>query len=808
MRSRACCVALLILSGVRTAVADPPILVHEYGDLSRLAVEGNETFTGDQIRCALEQNLEMVALTRPHSSFAQLTKVAARLIRDGYLKAGFADAIVDVVYDDKRDVVVASIQEGPRYRCGAIEVAGVDDDLGEIIRQRLTHPFLLPDDLVEGVQDEWTGEFTSGFNQKGEAVEQAPARWVADKPANFHPTARAADEKRVTQTLWEAGRYGAEVAVSLQTADNGSATMHVDVKNAGTPVVITEIVVDGAQKNSTEDVLSFLELQAPLDYTAELQRKLTARLWDCGRFRWFELNLENADDPGDEPAPPSRLRIELKEFSGAPLLTEELDEVDQVLCRAAHWLTTQGGRTSDLVVRLHLDCDRGLEQMQCAVGANGGAVANTSFRLHEDLPPVNWTLGAEKGRLVATSEQTGRAYRCDFTGSLRPSMRVAGDRDVGAAGQQVSMKLGMEVKSDSDDRVRLQFVASPMAMLYLAHRYDPECTLSDGVLTIRSEYVEARFDAETGRWIHFTASLDESEDCEISFEEHGFEETSAHIRDVQEKDVVGSLSTFIAGELGALVQQPEYRADSLITLAAFSSSLSDRLEHRPETEAQPTALHERFRIPLRSDDTLYLPPGVIQTALNLNSLLYPYGSTFRTFGQELVLGYGTHDRNASDVVEQLMNSKTAGPLFYWYAAEVLRLLNRRNSLWVAHKGLTRLDRERFVEDCRQLLTREGVFHEIAAECLSTLRDMDDQQLDALLALVAEPERRAAMIGNLRKDAATDDDVLLSLLGELWDAKLQDLVRERLETLSGGPEIRNANRRSVPDPTIHATALVP
>ena len=216
-----------------------------------------------------------------------------------------------------------------------------------------------------------------------------------------------------------------------------------------------------------------------------------------------------------------------------------------------------------------------------------------------------------------------------------------------------------------------------------------------------------------------------------------------------------------------------------------------------------------FRIPgppNRRQTTL--PPDVLQLAYQANTVLFPRDSTFWTFGRECVHGFALKDQQAFVNVERLLKSYATGPLMSLYAAELLRHLTPRVSQVIAREGLNRLARHRFVDDCRQLLNRNDIVNDVIEDCLATLRDMEDEQLNTLLAPIVGPERRTVMIGALRDDGSSDDDMVFLLLGEFWDAGLQELVRGRLETLRGGPEIRNANREQVPDATIRTTALAP
>lgn len=813
MRLHVCSIALLLSFASLSVTAAPPLLVKEHSDLSRLVVEGNETFTADQIRDELERNLELLALRRRLAPYQEFEQALARLIRDGYLQAGFADASVDVTFDEERKAIVARVHEGQRYEYGDIEVTGVAEDLSALIQRRLTRPYLPVDAVVSGVHDEETGDLLYGFDDRGQPVEETAAIWIHGKPANFHRFTTEGLRKAVLQAFWDGGFEGADVDVKL--LPNGEiARLHVDVTDPGAPIMIDEVIVSGAERNSPESVLAWLGIQTPVQWTPDLRRRLNQKLWDCGRFQSFSVKVDTPEDLGD--GDPTRLHVELIEYDEAPLLTEELNEVDRILCRAAQWLTSSGGRTSDLVFCLRSgvehDSGRPLIQVQSVVSPARGLITELEWRTASEGEPRSYVFAMEPDRWFVQSGLTGRRleYHFQHPPAIKLNLGLVGLPDPDSE-RHVSMRFGFGISS-SHDGTHVRLAAAPMALLYEARFGEPECTISDGILSIRSARIAADFEAATGRWIRFDLldRLFDDDSVAFRFEEQAFErEISRHRDRAGDQPVVNSIPAFVARELNALTSAEDAaNAESLVTLTAFSSELATRLKQRDADPPGDENRRESFYIPWMPDEPPVIPMDMVGIVLGGNRLLFPRESSFGTFGRELLLAYVMRDRQATGNIERLLESYSTGPLMYWYAAEVFRFLSPVVAQTIAREGQKRLDRRRFESDCRQLLTRNNIVRDVIEDCAASLRGLDDRQLDALFSPVIPPEQRAPLIAALRRDGNSDLDVIVSLLGELWNAKLRELLRQRLITLSGGPEIRNATREPGARESLRATALAP
>lgn len=176
-----------------------------------------------------------------------------------------------------------------------------------------------------------------------------------------------------------------------------AATLHVDLADGESPLVIDEVIVDGADRHPPRDVLEFLGLQVPFAYPMQVQHELGRKLWGCGRFRHFSLKLDRPAG-GRLADAPSRLRIRLAEYNHAPLLTEELNDVDLALCKAGNWFTTEAVRTGDFLYHRRLvgisgeDPESPYLRTQIVLSSGRGGIVNLEWML-----PV---YGAEDSRSV------------------------------------------------------------------------------------------------------------------------------------------------------------------------------------------------------------------------------------------------------------------------------------------------------------------------------------------------------------------------------------------------------------------------
>lgn len=817
MRFYVCCFVALLLCGSETAIARRPVLVKDHGDLSRLVVEGNETFTADEIRDALNRIPLLFSLRRRLAAYSEFEQALARLIRDGYLHAGFADVDVTVTFDEERDVIVATIQEGARYKCGGIAVSGVPDELAALICRRLTEPYLAFDEIVAGVHDEETAELLYGLNAAGEPVEPTDAVWSPGKPADFHQQPEERYLEPVTEALRDAGFDGTEVNVKLvPSAEGDVAVLEVNVLDPGVPIVIEDVVVTGAERHSRESVLAFLGLKLPVHWTPELRQRLNQRLWDCGRFQTFSVTLETPQEETSDDG--TRLRIDLLEYDGVPLLTEELNEVDQILCRAARWFSAKAGRTSDMVVSARVEdqgqdaVSAGYRQLNAVVSSQRGVVADLQWTRAGQRKPQSYTLVLEPDRCRIASALTDRSFELRFQDPKEFQLQLAltGEQDSDSS-NPMSLKYGLHYTSATETGICVQLAAAPMVMLYHARLDNPESTIVDGVLSIRSPYMTAEFEADSGRWISlFLGNLKSvGYDIKVRFEEDAFDRATGQLSESEDdQPILASLPEFIAGELVAFASQGDVEVAESLT--ALSVSLGARLKHRIDTAPHTEHRREFFQIPWAPVEAAATSQEVIGFGASANALLFPYDSPFGTFGREVLSGLATGDEQTTGNIYELLRAYTSGPLMYWYAAEVFHSLMNLPAIAraISPEGLNRLGRHRFVNDCRQLLTRDDIVRDVIEDCVTSLRELDDSQLHALFAPVVPPEQRTAMIAAIRRDGSSDLDVLLSLLGELWDAKLQDLFRQRLTTLSGGPRIQSANREPAPRDSIRSTALAP
>src|SRR5664279_2274048 len=122
-------VLLLILqvhcaSGVEIPTGAPG-RVGDLGDPARLSIEGAQTFTEGDIRRALGSDLDYLVAAHPEATLSECLTALEDRVRAGYRDCGFPDVVVQARFDLPARRIVAKVTEGPRFRCGALQVTGL-----------------------------------------------------------------------------------------------------------------------------------------------------------------------------------------------------------------------------------------------------------------------------------------------------------------------------------------------------------------------------------------------------------------------------------------------------------------------------------------------------------------------------------------------------------------------------------------------------------------------------------------------------------------------------------------------------------
>lgn len=787
--------------------ADKPLLVREHGDLSRLEITGCRTFTADSIRRALEANLELLPAARPLAPLTTFERTLQRLIEEGYRSAGFPDVRVSAAWDEQRSAVVVQIEEGARLRCGEVRVAGVEDRLADTLRRGMTERAV----PSRGIAVRPVGTAAHYKEPDHESGEESDPVWQPGNPASFHPSLLRRVEQLAETALREAGWWRPSLVAAVVRNDaSATADLVLHVRDPGVRAVVREIAVEGNERDTRESVLAYLDLREGVPYSGELEQSIQQRLYDSGRYRDTECRLEEL--VGQAGA--LRLLIRVWEYAASPPLDQPLDEVDQVLVKAAQWLSRLGQGEHDLVVRVdwNRDSDGPLRlgrrefasiRLRLIVSGRRGCLLDAELVPLDRPAPVRFAVVLESERMHWYSGLSGRVYGGTFREpiALQPTLRLKGEREIGPEGEQVSLTGHMKLNSGQQAAsTSFQFDAAPIVFLDARRRHGGAASLDGDRLVLQGRWFRIVVDRTSGQLLECDLMNEETQAAVFTvrtgrraFEAAWQEVCSMQAGNEHEPNTSGVLpaKALLTDELPEVLAFLGYDPFSGPSIGArFIARELQRLEERRTTNMEPKA--PAFAIPFPNDGEDAGQRGFFQAALAFNALLFRRDSRPGTLGRELVAALALQDADAWKNVQTLLESTHNGPLVYWYAAEVFRFVNPALAVRLSETGLGRLDADRFVTDLRDFLGGDAFISGLPADLIVRLRALTAEERSALLSLAGDPARERRLAELIADESRPIEETVSRLLDELWETNIRNLVRARLRQIRGVGTIHAAS----------------
>jgi hypothetical protein len=406
----ALCALLLLVS---SAVGDDR-LVGNLGDPKCWRFSGVESFDSTQMRVVLPTRFALLAASHPYAPAESLLQELREAVELGYRTRGFPDAKVDANINPDGQFVDVSVREGPRFRCGDLRITGNDGVPAEALRTRLIDVAGEPqergrfEDVMDMVVCAARRYAERGRDRKADI-------WNPGAPARFDRFLEANVQHCLREEFEQRGYYMAKVRAQVVRNDsNGTADLHLEIEE-GPRALIGEVSIQGAERNTREQILNVLNLDRGGAFDRELPARLETRLCETGRFRHVKVtargksksdgrnpgdvflspvrqlpdlpgavDTENADDgntadssnesrnellkrltatrKSDDPtAEPIRetahLNILVEEHEQVPALNEPLSETQQVFVKLAEWIRHWGTGESgyDLTIDVEID---------------------------------------------------------------------------------------------------------------------------------------------------------------------------------------------------------------------------------------------------------------------------------------------------------------------------------------------------------------------------------------------------------------------------------------------------------------------
>jgi hypothetical protein len=810
-----------------------------WADADRVTVTGAHAFRPEQIRKALRTDLEFQVAGSVTAPLAPFLDVVARRVRAGYQLESFPRADVTAHLNRDKSQIELSIDEGPRFICGAIRIDGAEKIDAERLREWLTvkHPRsgsrLAGFEIVGGKSEpRWRAA-------AGGPVTYEDLAWEVGAPACFDELSTSELLSKVTRGLADQGYRSAKFDMSLPLDNSAnSASLEIHISDEGPQALIDRIEVTGSDRDTAEDVCQYLGVKAGDLYTDFERHRIVYQLSSSGRY----LGQQVSTVASENPQRPIVLRIKLLDYDLATPLRDPLSPAEEALLKCREWVLAATDRGDDLTLRFVLPEG----EVAATYSAAQGLMLQLPVIPAKDPDGKSEVHGqqvfiARRGEILYLHAPWTRRFQA---GVPSQSQIIVNLQAVASAKRtpedsQFAFMMGMGANykgaRSEPSPILLSFDLLPASILSLAHARDAICQSEDGVLTITwpESPGRIRIEAATGRLLEFSmfGDDDDTSSLEVAIEQGAFTRHWREIEKLLPRAVADLPNDYDANRplsslLTTLMQSPllEYGLVVLDVDKQRTSPLRGtcqalvKLVGKGALAPLDEMIRETFQEPVDPPLATFVIPAErwrFATLFDLASVAglfyddatFSHGSwpwrlwrdvTFQKFGRGQAGKYN---------LDTLRYSRQLGPVGR-LVASYLPIVDAEVGTTLAISGLERLDTADFAADYSPLLQRGKLAGDLLCSLAASLRDLDDADIAALDAMTSADDkhvlRTAAQILRDRSDENIED-VLPQVLDQLWSGRLREVVEkqlratlERNSALAGKPPVIYPTTTPKPD----------
>lgn len=814
----------LVLFGVAKAET-PPDVVGDLGDPARWAIVGAKIFTADEIKLALQRDLQIGNASHRTESLDGFVKLLVERATDGYQSEGFPDCKIAASVDRSANQLVLRVTEGPRYRAGEIKIAGHQTIDAEELRRGLT----------TRRQSPLLGESPSDFAERHNGPVNLPlfltgrrglASWRTGDYATVDRHSLAGLRVTLNDGFFRQGRLFA--TFELQCTPDGARgviNLLIRIIDEGRPATVDRIVVIGGDHNRDSDILSLVGLAHGMVLTDPALQAARRRLSRSARFTKSDIKVEQPVQTGD----PLAVTINVKPYDRAPPLGRPLSREEAALEKLGQWLNGFSESREEIVVHFQ----NASTSVEFVAAPQVGVVAQIREAAGNGIPA-----GPPTFAFVLTDQRVG------FYSARRRAKLEAGTVDSpvwvkintalhdvephSGRGGEVTFGVGIKNSPLQQAHCQLKFLDAPASMLALAYQPKSHLSWNGSVLSVVFDKKRIEFDADSGRLLAATAL--KSDDISLTFrsEPGGLEcrlrqlysWTAGWPNMAETQHPVSAALIFIFDDAIAHLsdENSKFIRDQLSAwrkaIAAGMLAAVDRLVIEVSNKDA-----SKFGLPMTAgclefeDDSLDMTRFMFSRyGFEKADQLAPRGSWAWTLWRQAMLRVAGDSRHFHDELGSEFAHQAAGPLRNLCAALVLRKLGMNiESRVAAREGLAHLNIDDFRRDYEAILSSDAFVGECLRDVAHALGELDLREMDNLLNLlsfcgvfdVSDGSRLAIYLARLRRIDQSPADVATSrMLDTCWKVILENRFKSLLtELASSVPESdpKTARRRG---PNIH------
>lgn len=789
MKIQTCAVAwFCTFMAVASSAGDDSRRVGKLGHPSRLAVEGAKTFSADEIRDELFDDLDIVAASEKNAPLQKLKALIAEKIVGGYHCAGFPDTGVTVAVDDNH--LKVTIYEGDRFTNGDVRVIGARAIDAERIKKELTPP-----DIASGKRAWWPVAKHASFNT--EFVD-----WLSSKIADV-----AADQ----------GYYRAKLKVVIEPdRSTKTATLNLVVLDEGEPATLGDIEFTGNEMHSRDELLSYLAVDPQQPLTRELRQRLERRLRLSGRFLSVGWKLgEPANRDGDW-----RPRLSLAEYALAPPLNEPLTREEAALLKLVEWVENFHESDQELIVRV----PRANITMIFAPRRGLLVLLEPPREAPAQTAPAGFlkamAMAEERIGLYSLSQRRKLDAAPPPTPLVGNATLVLIDGGKSLSGRgSIMAGIGLRSATSSARRhvqMRLNLTAS--AALSVVRTHEAKTDWEGDVVCFEWMHRRMRVNSLTGQLIEYIVDkaegVDGTTDADDPWTPHitvgsgQFERRLAEIEKASAewpnaadgRRPLSAVGEFVCEELKHLDAKSErgYEAIGKLLAHGFAAPFDELICQACQPHDEGFAIpfpYFWFKYESMSQMIGLLPKFARAWGIPVGNRLFSRESWMNSIWQSGVSMLAARRNEAADDLSA-QPAENRGVICAWASAEILHAAGLDSlSQLCARRGLRRLPREAFDDDCSDVLSDGGLVGKSLLQMTSAARQLDADDRKALVELLTRLEVLdgphsalleqclAALCANGEKSPVED---AIDALNVLWAAGLSDWMQQRLEYLMETP----------------------
>ena len=791
-----CVASLCLTAGSMAAAAETGdalagARVGSLGSPEALVFEGNRSYSRNQILKGLSAKIDFHLAAHPAAPLDAYATALERMVVLGYRHGGFPDATAQVSLPTNGSPLRLTVNEGSRYRCGEVLLAGSPAMTNEAVRKAIVL-------RLSGIEP------ATGTTNKDDLL------WKSGEWAPLDDYTQSRLEETVRVALEDLSHFQPKFTVEpITDAKRMVADLEVTIDEEGVRGTLAEVEMTGLRTNTRAEVLDYLKLKPGLPLPPHLATEVATQLWRSARFVHHDVTLQELPETGK-----FKLELDLEELRGAPSLGQELSPEARAMLKFREWLEDWSKGQEDLSGSIETSLPGQGVHVDLALSAEGFAIAGRS-KADRGQSQLGYALVASKQR--AGFYSLWRREKYSVPDPIGAVLKVS----------IIPKNISISGGATSSGELSVKLELTPAACLDLLYRSDAEVALRDDVLHLTYVgdecRVELRINAKTGHLIQCVQTAEGwtlrlhpdpgsftrlSNQVSVVSADHpnvydGARPLSSWVGFMAADLLESSWTDLVLEQLAKSAAAEGTGQDILTQLRQAKVSLAlahgllgkqrlvkvfDPLNRvlrrimdmpeRPgaERERKETKRDVEFLVlsegPLTQADAM---GGIASLFLAQVDLVGTRGSWVWTVSREALFSVAGQGRYTGVEFEKLLKSDEAGPVACLATALLLGRGNPRAARAFAERGLSRLSSAALRLDYQAAFENQSILAEMVGNGLALFRDLTEPQV-ALLTATLPGAPAAWFRDSARLARATKDPSLAQAVWPALEQHWDDVTR--------------------------------